>query len=35
MPFDVTGEMVYHALMAADAYGHAFHRKKEGGDRRV
>ena len=25
MPFEVTGEMVYHALMAADAYGRAYH----------
>ncbi len=25
MPFDVTSEMVYHALLAADAYGTRFH----------
>lgn len=25
MPFEVTGEMVYHALMAADACGRAYH----------
>lgn len=30
MPFEVTSEMVYHALMAADAYGRAFHAKKAG-----
>ena len=30
MPFEVTGEMVYHALMAADAYGRAYYAKKNG-----
>lgn len=29
MPFDVTGEMVYHALMAADAYGRDYLRAAE------
>lgn len=28
MPFDVTGEMVYNALMAADAYGRRYHAEK-------
>lgn len=27
MPFEVTGEMVFHALIAADAYGRAYHAK--------
>lgn len=31
MPFEVTGEMVYHALMAADGYGRAYHMKKGAG----
>lgn len=30
MPFEVTGEMVYQALMAADAYGREYHKRKDG-----
>ena len=29
MPFEVTATMVYEALMAADAYGRAFHAQKK------
>ena len=29
MPFEVTGEMVYHALMAANAYGLDYHAKHD------
>ena len=29
MHFEVIGEMVYQALMAADAYGRLFHEKKD------
>ena len=29
MPFEVTSAMVYEALMAADAYGRAYHAQKK------
>ena len=29
MPFEATGEMVYHALMATDVYGRAYHAKHD------